>query len=193
MNDHLTNPIPIQCHWLSLCWQSDHIKPIRLLFGQRRTPRPIQYQSNATWLSLCCQSDQAMPLRLLYCQWMTTPPIQYQSSATRLSRWCQSDQKCQTYYCTANEWPINQSNTNPVTFDCHCAANGTKQCHSITLLPMNDHSTNPMPIQCHLTVTELQIRQYNTTHIILLPMNNHSTNPMPIQCHSTVTELPIRK
>ena len=86
-------------------------------------------------------------------------------------------------YFTANERPLNHSNTNPVPLDCHCDANKPHNATHISLLPMNDYSTNPTQIQCHLTVTVLPNGQQNHTQITLLLRNNQTTIQIPTQCH----------
>ena len=63
MNDHSTNPIPIQCHLTVKVMPIRLENTLKLLYYQWMTTWPIQYQFSATRLSLCCQSDHPMPIR----------------------------------------------------------------------------------------------------------------------------------
>ena len=129
--------------------------PLRLLYCQWMTTRPIQYQSSATWLSLWCQSNQTMPPRLLYCQWMITQPIQYNTSATGLSLCFQLDNRTPLRIFNYH-WNTSPHKVTVMQIKSH---NPTQ----ITLIPMNDHTY-------YFTSNEWQLNQSNT-------------NPVPLDCY----------
>ena len=162
MNEHSTNPIAIQC---LLTVKVVPIGPnnatqiISLPINDHST-NPILIQCHLTVTVLPIGQNNATQIALLPMNGHSSYPIQSNANQTK---------QCHSDNFTANEWPLDQSNTNPVPLDCQGDANQTRKYTQITLLPMNDHLTNPIPVQCHSTVTVLPIRPHHANQITLLP------------------------
>ena len=131
MNDHLTNPIPVQCH------STVTVLPIRPHHANQITLLPKKDQGDAnvtkkyTHITLLPMNDHLTNPVPVYCH-LTVPvlPIKPQN-AKRITL-----------------LPMNDHSTNPIPIQYHL---------TVTVMPIrpkiNDHSTNLIQIQSHCTVT----------------------------------------
>ena len=107
MNDHSTNPIPIQCHLTVTVMPINHTMPPRLLYCQWMITQPIQYNSSATGVSLCFQLDNRTPLRIFNYHWNTSP---HKVTVMQIK----SHNPTQITLI-----PMNDHSNNPIHFQCH--------------------------------------------------------------------------
>ena len=139
MNDHLTNPIPIQCHLTVtvLPIGPNNATQIALLPMNGHSTNPIPIQCHLTVTVMPIRPKNATQIALLPMNGHLSYPIQSNANQTK---------QCHSDCFTANEWPLDQSNTNPVPLDCQGDANQTRKYTQITLLPMNDLGVMIWPI-----------------------------------------------
>ena len=152
-------------------WQSGRAVAVKWHRIRTRVALRLFIGSDVNWVAFQCLSSSAVAVKW---HWFKTGLI-----------------GCNSYYFTANEWPLNQSNINSVPLIFHCAANGTTDSKSDFLLPLNNQLTIPTPSQFHSTINVMPIKPHNATQNSLLPMKDHSNNPIHFQCHWTVIVLPI--